>query len=183
MALSRSQNMARIKSTNTKPEVRLRHALWASGLRYRLHFKIGKIPPDLVFIGRKLAIFVDGCQWHGCPEHYVHPRTNADFWQDKLLENIERNTQQTEILKRQGWTVYRIWEHEIWENLPQIIVTVNSLIQDQRNLLSENWRVFKVEVIDVKTDLERRYLRLLEFPDVVEVVEKIRSTKKWKRSR
>lgn len=183
MALSRSQNMARIKSADTKPEMRLRQALWASGLRYRLHFKIEKIRPDLVFVGRKLAIFVDGCQWHGCPEHYVRPRTHNEFWQRKLLENIERDTKQTQILKAQGWIVYRIWEHEIWESLPEIVIRINALALEHKELLSMNWRVFKVDIIDAETDLERRYLRVLESPNTVQVIEKIRSTKKWKRPR
>ena len=181
MPLSRSQNMARIKSANTKPEMRLRQALWANGFRYRLHFNIEKIRPDIVFLGRKLAIFVDGCQWHGCPEHYVCPRTRSDFWQNKLLENIERDTKQTQILKTLGWSVYRVWEHEILESLPNTVNKINALMLEQGEALSENWRLFKVEIIDAKTDLERRYLRLLELPDVIQVIEKIRSTKKWKR--
>jgi DNA mismatch endonuclease (patch repair protein) len=173
--------MARIKSTNTKPEMRLRQALWASGLRYRVHFNIEKIRPDIVFPGRKLAIFVDGCQWHGCPEHYVCPRTRSDFWQKKLLENIERDTKQTQILKTLDWSVYRVWEHEIWENLPDTVNKINALVLEQGDTLSVNWRVFKVEIIDAKTDLERRYLRLLEVPSVVQIIERIRTTKKWKR--
>lgn len=174
--------MARIRPKNTKPEMRLRHALWEEGLRYRLHYKINRIRPDLVFIGKKVAIFIDGCQWHGCPEHYVRPKTREDFWQAKLLENVNRDSQQTLFLKSNGWSVYRIWEHEIWEDLPKVVFNIKRMVCEQHFQTDNNWRVFRVDVIDEATNRERRYLRLLESPDTITFIDKIRSTKKWHRS-
>ncbi len=75
MALSRSQQMARVKSTNTRPEQLLRTRLWARGLRYRKQRKVLGFRPDLTFVGARLVVFVDGCFWHGYPTHYVFPRS------------------------------------------------------------------------------------------------------------
>lgn len=108
--------MSRIKGKNTKPEIALRKALWALGLRYRLKSNLpGR--PDMVFRGKKLAVFVDGCFWHGCPEHYVPPKTNARFWKKKISENIARDRKVDKKLKDLGWTVFRVWEHEIMDDV------------------------------------------------------------------
>lgn len=112
----RRRCMSRIKGRDTKPELRLRGALWTLGFRYRLHSQLpGK--PDLVFPGRRVAVFVDGCFWHGCPEHGVRPTTNSDFWRQKLDRNISRDREVTRHLMHQGWTVIRLWEHEVESNL------------------------------------------------------------------
>lgn len=113
MALTRSEQMARIRSCNTRPERLLRSALWASGLRYRVGASTSAGRPDVVFPRIQVAVFIDGCFWHGCPQHYVAPRTRTDFWRKKLKENQTRDRQQTMALKAQGWTVIRIWEHEV----------------------------------------------------------------------
>ena len=113
MTLTRSQNMARIKSKDTKPELLLRRALWRQGLRYRLQYRIENIRPDIVFVKARVALFIDGCQWHGCPEHYARPRTNQVFWDQRLRVNAERDTKQTVLLRATGWIPYRIWEHDI----------------------------------------------------------------------
>lgn len=109
----RRQTMSRIKSKNTGPELALRRAASAIGLRYRLHYKIGSTKPDMVFIGRKLAVYVDGCFWHGCPYHSKGPKSNRAFWTKKLARNRERDAQYTEQLETEGWRVLRLWEHEI----------------------------------------------------------------------
>lgn len=181
MPLTRSQNMARIKSVNTKPERLLRKALWGEGMRYRINHKIEKIRPDLVFPGPKLVVFVDGCQWHGCPEHYVRPRSNAEFWQSKLLENVNRDTRQTILLTEKGWRVYRVWEHQIWENLPEVTSIIKTLVKGLLFSLPESWRVFQVDVIDPEIDMERRHMRLLTAPESVQIIERQRTTKKWSR--
>src|SRR5690606_27911941 len=88
------------------------HAL---GLRYRcdLRVEVGptRVRPDIVFTRRKLAVFVDGCYWHGCPAHSRPPTTNADYWGPKLSRNRERDEVQTRALIDSGWTVVRVWEH------------------------------------------------------------------------
>lgn len=78
----RSRCMSHVRGKDTKPELLLRRALWKKGLRYRL---FNKLPgrPDILFIRKRVAIFVDGCFWHGCPEHGTQPRSNADFWKKK----------------------------------------------------------------------------------------------------
>lgn len=182
MPLTRSENMARIKSADTKPEIRLRKALWKQGLRYRLHRKIeGKIRPDIVFVKAKVAVFIDGCQWHGCPGHYVRPRTRNDFWGEKLLENVGRDTRQTQLLIDNGWSVFRVWEHEVWEDLPQVVNQIRDIVQGKKLPNQKDWRVYKVDVINPEDDLEKRYMRSLASPEQIRVVEQTRSTKKWKR--
>lgn len=105
--------MARIKGLDTGPERNLRHSVWALGLRYRLQHQIGRTRPDIVFVGAKLAVFVDGCFWHGCPLHSTMPKNNRDFWEQKLIRNRERDAENTQWLEAQGSRALRIWEHEI----------------------------------------------------------------------
>ncbi len=110
--MTRSENMSRIRSTNTKPELLLRKALWARGLRYRVHSDLpGR--PDLVFSQARAVVFVDGCFWHGCPLHYSAPKTRWDFWKDKLRRNVLRDMEVDDELSAMGWKIVRIWEHEL----------------------------------------------------------------------
>src|SRR4051812_21964937 len=115
MALTRSEQMARIRGVNTTPELRLRARLWSTGLRYRLHLRTPAGRPDLVIPGAQVAVYIDGCQWHGCPKHYVRPRSKDEFWAAKLHENVARDLRQTQQLEALGWRVLRFWEHEVWE--------------------------------------------------------------------
>src|SRR5215475_6215393 len=94
MVLTRSEQMARIRGAHTSPEVELRSLLWRSGLRYRLHVKALPGRPDLVLSRSRVAVFVDGCFWHGCPDHYVRPRSRTRFWAEKLSQNVQRDCQQ-----------------------------------------------------------------------------------------
>lgn len=112
-AAKRSALMSRIRGSNTGPELALRRAMWADGLRYRLDFRIGRVRPDLVFVRERLAVFVDGCFWHGCPQHSTIPKHNRDFWAQKLRRNRERDAESTLRLEAEGWRVLRLWEHEI----------------------------------------------------------------------
>jgi DNA mismatch endonuclease, patch repair protein len=108
--------MARNRGTNTKPEVLLRKACFAIGMRYILNSKLpGR--PDFVFLGSKVAVFVDGCFWHGCPTHYQAPATRSEFWQDKLWRNRARDSAVTRQLTQSGWQVVRIWEHTVKSDL------------------------------------------------------------------
>ena len=101
---------------DTRAELALRSALHAMGLRYRLDLKIGpgrSAPrPDVVFPRARVAVFVDGCFWHGCPEHGVKPRTNSDYWRAKLARNEQRDASNDTRLSELGWQVVRVWEHE-----------------------------------------------------------------------
>jgi DNA mismatch endonuclease (patch repair protein) len=103
------------KSRDTKPELDLRRAVHALGLRYRVSAR--PIPrvrrtADLVFTRVKLAVFLDGCFWHGCPEHHTKAATNVDYWADKVRRNRERDADTDRRLEEAGWTVVRVWEHE-----------------------------------------------------------------------
>lgn len=106
-----------MQSRNTAPEMRLRKALWARGCRYRLHAHIPG-SPDIVFAAARLAVFVDGCFWHGCPEHYTAPVANSEFWRMKLERNVSRDRSVDRTLATAGWKVLRFWEHEIDASLP-----------------------------------------------------------------
>ena len=114
--ISRSELMSRVQRTNTQPELTLRRALWREGLRYRLHPKLpGR--PDFIFVMARVAVFVDGCFWHGCLRHYRTPKTNAAFWDAKIARNRERDAAVDLALGNLGWKVIRVWSHEIREDL------------------------------------------------------------------
>ena len=108
----RSRIMASVRGKNTEPEMAVRRTLWRSGLRYRIHDRTVPGTPDVSSKRRKFAIFVDGCFWHGCPECYREPKTNAAFWRAKVLRNKARREKVRELLERQGFGVAEIWEHE-----------------------------------------------------------------------
>jgi DNA mismatch endonuclease, patch repair protein len=116
--LTRSEIMSRVKNRDTNLELVLRKCLWRLGLRYRLGSRLpGK--PDLVFPGAQLAVFIDGCFWHGCPIHFKLPKTNSVFWERKIGKNRERDHRVEVTLSNSGWTVLRVWEHSIRERMPE----------------------------------------------------------------
>lgn len=105
------------RRANTKPEVALRSALHRLGYRYRkdllLRLDDGvRVRPDIVFTARKVAVFVDGCFWHVCPDHGRQPTTNEWYWTPKLRRNMERDRTVNGALRHAGWEVVRVWEHE-----------------------------------------------------------------------
>lgn len=104
------------RSVDTKPEIAIRSALHQRGLRFRKHAAIDvdgrRIRPDIVFTKAKIAVFVDGCFWHGCPIHGQIPKRNREFWEQKLERNAARDYTQSVALQRAGWKVIRVWEHE-----------------------------------------------------------------------
>ncbi|MEV4413998.1 very short patch repair endonuclease [Catellatospora sp. NPDC049609] len=103
------------KSRDTDPELALRRAVHALGLRYRVNRRPDpsiRRTADLVFAGPKVAVFLDGCYWHGCPEHYRPASKNAEFWSQKIDGNRARDVETDRLLQAAGWTVVRVWEHE-----------------------------------------------------------------------
>jgi DNA mismatch endonuclease (patch repair protein) len=103
------------RNRDTRPELAVRTAVHALGLRYRVAARpIREVrrTADLVFRGARLAVFVDGCFWHGCPDHFVSPRTNAAYWDAKIGRNRERDVETDALLADAGWSVVRVWEHE-----------------------------------------------------------------------
>lgn len=117
---------------DTKPEVALRSALHRRGLRFRKDYPIrveGRRPirPDVVFTRPRVAVFVDGCFWHGCPDHQVVPRSNPDYWIPKLRRNVERDREADAALGAAGWVVVHIWEHEdVVEAVEMVERAINS---------------------------------------------------------
>ena len=103
------------RSRDTKPEMAVRSALHRRGLRYRISVRPEselRRTADVVFRKAKVAVFVDGCFWHGCPEHGTRPSTNRDYWKAKIEGNVARDADTTLRLEKSGWTVLRFWEHE-----------------------------------------------------------------------
>jgi len=103
------------RSRDTKPELRLRRHLHALGLRYRVSQRlvpVVKRSADVIFTRAYIAVFVDGCYWHGCPEHYRPSKHNAEFWSDKINANRQRDAEVNRLLEEAGWRVVRVWEHE-----------------------------------------------------------------------
>ena len=157
MALTRSQNMARIRSSNTRPEALLRRALWAKGARYRIGFRTAGGRADVAFPSRRAAIFVDGCFWHGCPEHYVRPRGADGFWAQKLRENTARDQRQTRCLIEAGWLVIRLWEHDVLEDPEGAAGRVLGALT-RRECYWAAWRVVGVDALSTDGAFERRHL-------------------------
>ncbi|WP_299444945.1 very short patch repair endonuclease [uncultured Phycicoccus sp.] len=110
-------HLAGRRKVNTAPEVLLRQAVHSAGGRFRLHRQIAKgCTPDFVLPSRHIAVFVDGCFWHGCPEHgrktpWAGP--NAELWADKMRRNAERDRRSTQLAQDHGWCVVRVWECQV----------------------------------------------------------------------
>lgn len=106
--------MSEQKRLGTAPEIALRRALFARGWRYRVGYKVPGLPRrtiDVAFPRRRVAVFVDGCFWHGCPEHCIPPKNNAEWWAAKLAGNEARDRDTDRTLMAHGWESVRLWEH------------------------------------------------------------------------
>lgn len=115
------------KRRDSAPEIRLRRALHKIGLRYRVDYPVRvagmrPIRPDLVFTRARVLVFVDGCFWHGCPQHGRPPRTHSAYWAAKIELNQARDERQTQALTDAGWVVLRIWEHEPLDAAAQAVL-------------------------------------------------------------
>ena len=109
-----SKRMSRAKRRDTAPEMLLRRELHRRGRRFRVVMKVpgnNRRTIDIAFPRQKLAVFVDGCFWHGCPEHGTSPTANSVWWQQKLAANAARDRDTDRLLYESGWSVLRIWEH------------------------------------------------------------------------
>ena len=113
--MTRSENMARVKNKNTKPEIYLRKLLWHRGFRYRINYKQLPGSPDIFIPGYNTTIFVNGCFWHmheNCKYSSI-PKTNRDFWEKKLKTNVKRDAENYDELKKLGFNVIVVWQCEI----------------------------------------------------------------------
>jgi DNA mismatch endonuclease (patch repair protein) len=112
--------MRAVSSASTAPELRLRKALHRLGYRYRVNARPVesiRCKADIVFSRRRVCVFVDGCFWHGCPDHFEIPRVNSAWWSEKVEDNRARDRTKTGMLESEGWTVVRLWEHEVTTDL------------------------------------------------------------------
>lgn len=129
----RSFNMSRIRSENTKPEIRLRKALFDKGFRYRLHKKSLPGTPDIIFSKNKLAVFVHGCFWHlheNCKDGRL-PKSRLDYWEPKLKKNVERDRQNIQDLINIGWTVLIVWECEINKDVTAMVKEIEKIVSSR----------------------------------------------------
>lgn len=116
---------------STQPEINLRKALFASGLRFRKDIRPEpdiRCTVDIVFPRRRLCVFVDGCFWHGCPLHFKTPQTNGAWWREKIEETVSRDLRQTKLLERRSWLVLRIWEHELRLDLQSVVARIRASV-------------------------------------------------------
>jgi DNA mismatch endonuclease (patch repair protein) len=127
---ARRRVMQANRSRDTQPELLLRSLLHARGLRFRV--SVRPLPDlrrtaDIVFRPARVAVFVDGCFWHGCPKHGSQPRANSDYWAPKLARNVERDAETNSALEAAGWEVIRVWEHDDADQAAQRIAGVVEL--------------------------------------------------------
>jgi DNA mismatch endonuclease (patch repair protein) len=110
-----SERMSKHPRRDTSPELELRRLLHAAGLRYRVQYPVPgwkRRTIDIAFTRRKVAVFIDGCFWHGCSKHRNVPASNREWWQEKLTKNATRDGETDAHLHRLGWRVVRLWEHD-----------------------------------------------------------------------
>src|ERR1700733_5219019 len=132
-ALSRTERsalMSRVKTRDTAPEVALRRALWAAGVRgWRLHPRTVPGKPDLAWIGRRVAVFVDGAFWHGHPDYYWGQ--SGPFWDAKIARNRARDEKVNSELATAGWAVLRFWDFEVHRDLQECVTRIKKALQNR----------------------------------------------------
>jgi DNA mismatch endonuclease, patch repair protein len=126
-----SKVMSSIKASNTKPEMLLRNMLYNTGNRgYRKNFKDLPGKPDIVYTKQKVAIFINGCYWHGCEQcGWKPPKHNSEYWVNKITKNRQRDIAKKENLERLGFTVITVWEHEIKSDLGKVVQKIQKSLQ------------------------------------------------------
>lgn len=129
------KRMQRTRQSSTECECRLRRELYALGMRYRIDVR--PIPEirrraDIVFRRARVAVFVDGCFWHACPKHATWPKANAEFWRNKIRQNVRRDRDTDRKLNKAGWTVIRVWEHE---DMGNAALRIRRIVEARRRVL------------------------------------------------
>ena len=118
---TRSKIMSSIRGKNTKPELAVRKILWTSGKRYRVHDKSVFGTPDISNKSKKVAVFIDGCFWHGCSRCYKEPKSNTGYWRSKIARNKNRRKLVRSKLREQGFTMLQFWEHQVLSNPGKVV--------------------------------------------------------------
>lgn len=129
VAPERSQRMSRVKGKDTQPELEIRRRVWALGGRYRCHSRTVPGRPDLSNQRAKVAVFIDGCFWHGCPAHFRVPRTRTAFWTEKIRRNVARR--ETVRQELSGWSVLEFYECQVKAGPDEIARRVSKLLTDR----------------------------------------------------
>lgn len=132
-----SENARRTMLANrrkdTAPELAIRKRLHAAGFRYRVDYPAEpgdrRRRADIVFTRARLVVFIDGCFWHGCPEHYSEPKSNVEYWRPKIARNVQRDAESTVRLEAAGWQVLRFWAHE---DPDEVVERIISTMRPQR---------------------------------------------------
>lgn len=138
-ALQTSRRMAKVRQSGTEAELALRRELYRLGLRYRVGFRVLGKPrrvADIAFPGRKIAVFVDGCFWHGCPQHATWPKQNAAFWREKIETNRLRDLDTNARLDAIGWRVLRFWAHESPKDAARRVAEVVAQVDEMNRSVS-----------------------------------------------
>jgi len=129
--------MGRIRSKNTRLERDFKARIDALGITGYVQHS-GKFHPDFSWPNRKVAVFLDSCFWHGCLRHFVPPKTNIEFWEDKMIRTKTRDSKADAELKTDGWTIFRIWEHDVDLFNVGDIVNAVGIPPDQNGLQIKN---------------------------------------------
>jgi DNA mismatch endonuclease (patch repair protein) len=145
-----------------------------------LHARTPVGRPDVVFQSARVAVFVDGCFWHGCPEHYVRPRSRVDYWAGRLAENVARDRRQTHALTAAGWTVVRVWEHEVFTRIDEVCERIECDVRKRSGSFSQPREVVVcVDELDADARIERRVIERFDAPGDRREVVGPRVTAKW----
>lgn len=122
---TRSRIMSSISSKNTKPEIQIRKLVWSLGKRFRIHDSTVFGTPDISNKSKRIAVFIDGCFWHGCPRCYSEPKSNVEFWRAKIARNRKRRKLVRRNLRKEGWTVMEFWEHAVRKEPAPIAISIS----------------------------------------------------------
>lgn len=129
------RRMQQQRRRDTSLELALRRALHAQGYRFRVDHRLEpglRVRGDLVFTRKRVVVFVDGCFWHGCPEHATAPKNNAEWWREKLAANVARDTRNRALLRDMGWMVVQVWEHVDLQTAVHLVRTALESAQTAR---------------------------------------------------
>ena len=124
----RSRIMSSIRGKNTKPELAVRKILWMQGKRYRVHDRSVFGTPDISNKSKRLAVFIDGCFWHGCSRCYKEPKSNTEYWRSKITRNKNRRKLVRSKLSEQGFTMLQFWEHQVLSNPGKVVEGISSYL-------------------------------------------------------
>lgn len=134
-----SRQMSAMPSRDTGAEMALRRELHNRGMRYRTHLKTLPGKPDIAFTRARIAVFVDGCFWHRCPDHGTAPKNNSEWWADKLATNVARDRRTDDELQKLGWMTLHVWEHEDPATAAEAITKLwRSRLSDSREILDSD---------------------------------------------